>query len=339
MRRVRSVLPLVAALLVAVLVSPFAPIVEAKGPPPHAGKPPCRPAKSCETAPTTTLAAPAAPASSTTTTTTSTTTTTAAPTTTTTLAPVAAPTATALWHANADGDVDEGDGTLFWNKDITSGNMARLSIGSDPTGRYGKVYRAHLSAAEIDSGENRAEFAQALLGDGSTKLRLGVDGTRNVWFGWRSLFGGDILVDPDHDNDGNYMQIKGDSSCGGPAIGLTIKYGHLTLRSEQYLEATDGIAWNGPSMSSLLDGRWHSFTLHVQFAKDSSGYLEVWLDGAPQTMTNGATRIYFPTLCPNDSYAYPKMGVYGMDEGIGNGPDHWIESPRIGSTYESVVPR
>jgi hypothetical protein len=47
---------------------------------------------------------------------------------------VAAPTETALWHANADVDVDAGDHTLFWKKAVTSGNTARLSIVNDPAG-------------------------------------------------------------------------------------------------------------------------------------------------------------------------------------------------------------
>ena len=50
------------------------------------------------------------------------------------------------------------------------------------------------------------------------------------------------------------MQLKGDSSCGGPAVGLTIKYGRLTLRSERYLTATDGVAWRGPHRDQLLVG-------------------------------------------------------------------------------------
>jgi hypothetical protein len=280
----------------------------------------------------------------------STTTTTVAPTTTTTLAPTTttvapttttvAPTATTtspLWHADADRDVDRGDSTLFWKKE--SHDDSRLIMVDDPLGRFGKVYRANLTATDVNSGNNRSEFAQALLGDGSTKLKLANPGTTNIWFGWRSLFGRDVLVDPDHSNDGNYMQLKGDSSCGGPAIGMTVKEGRLTLRSELYLPGTDGVAWNGPAMSSVLDNRWHDFLLHVNFAKDSTGYLEVWLDGQAQVMTNGSTRISFPTVCPNDTYVYPKLGVYGMDEGIGAGPVHWIESPRIGTTAASAAPR
>jgi len=341
MRRVLSVLTLVAALLVAVLVSPSAPIVEAKGPPPHAGKPPCRPAKSCETALTS--------SPTTTTTVASTTTTTVAPTTTTTVAPTTTTTVVsttsygqALWHADADADIDSGSNTRFMDKETGSLPADRLSIVDDPLGRYGKVYRAHLTAADVNAGHNRAEWNEALLGDGDTALNLwGEDApaTTDLFIGWRSLFGNDVVVDSSHSNDGNYLQLKGDSSCGGPAIGMTIKSGRLTMRSEQYLTATDGVAWNGPAMSSLLDNRWHDFVMRVGFAKDNTGYLEVWLDGAPQTMVNGLTRIHFPTVCPNDSEVFPKWGVYGMDEGTGAGPAHWLESPRIGTDYTAVVPR
>ena len=56
-------------------------------------------------------------------------------------------------------------------------------------------------------------------------------------------------------------------------------------------------------------------------------------------MTNGGYRINFPTVCPDDQQVYPKFGVYGMDEGIGAGPAHWVESPRIATTAASAVPR
>jgi hypothetical protein len=251
-------------------------------------------------------------------------------------------TGTTVWHADADRDSDAGSRTLFWKKE--SSTTSRLGIVDDPTGQFGKVYRAYLTPNDITSDANRAEFSQALLGDGDTKLRLANDvtprgSTQNIWFGWRSLFGSDLVIADGHSNDGNYMQLKGDSSCGGPAIGMTVKYGRLTLRSERYLTEYRNIAWNGPKMSTLL-GSWHSFVLHVQFSKDASiGYLEVWLDGSRQTMSNGQTRIYFPTVCPDDTYVYPKLGVYGMDVAVGAGPVHWIESPRIGTSYESAAPR
>jgi hypothetical protein len=268
-------------------------------------------------------------------------------TTTTTIAPTTTATTgskTPMWHADADTDFDFGDNTLYLDKQVDSGVMSRLSIVNDPKGLHGKVYKASLLADEINDGENRAEFSEALMGDADTELELGVDSsaagsTKEIYFGWKSLFGGDVAIDEGSSNDGNYLQLKGDSSCGGPAIGMTIKYGRLTLRSEKYLTEYDGRAWNGPLFSSLMNMQYHSFVLHVRFSKDASeGFLEVWLDGVRQTMSNGKDRIHFPTMCPNDTFVYPKLGVYGMDVGIGAGPSHWFESPRIGATFESVRP-
>lgn len=250
----------------------------------------------------------------------------------------------ALWHADADRDVDLGDRTRFFRKHVSSEQWDRLAIVDDPTGRFGRVYQAGLTPQDIRRGDDRAELAGALLGDGSTELRLAVDDTpegptRDVWLGWRSLFGRDVVVDEDHPNDGNYMQLKGSSDCGGPTIGLTIKAGRLTLRSERFLEVTGGVAWEGPPMAEVLDGAWHAFVLHVRFAADGTGELEVFLDGRHQVMTNGRTRIRFPTMCPEDRYVRPKFGVYSMDDATGVGPRHWIESPRIGTSYLAVVPR
>ena len=249
-----------------------------------------------------------------------------------------------FWHADADRDVDLGDRTNFFGKHVASERWDRLTIVDDPTGRFGRVYQAGLSPEDLEAGDDRAELVGARLGEGEAELLLGVDhtsqgSTRDVWIGWRSLFGRDVVVDEDHPNDGNYMQLKGDSDCGGPAIGLTIKSGRLTLRSERYLVATDGVAWKGPPMSELLDGSWHAFVLHVRFAKDGVGGLEVFLDGRRQLMTNGRMWIRFPTMCPRDRYVRPKFGVYSMDDGFGTGPRHWIESPRIGDSYQAVAPR
>ena len=242
-----------------------------------------------------------------------------------------------LWHADADRDNDMGSHTLFMDKNTDALPTSRLSIVPDPLGLYGKVYRAHLTAADIEAGQNRAEWNEALLGDGDTELNLwGVDapGTTDVFVGWRSMFGGDLAL-TGSSNDGNYLQWKGDSSCGGPAVGMTVRNNRLTVRT------IDGnhLAWNGPLMSSLMDGRWHDFVLRVNFSKTSTGFVEVWLDGEQQTMLNGMSRIYLPTVCPNDTKVFPKWGVYGMDHGVGAGPIHWLESPRIGTTYAAAAPR
>ena len=71
----------------------------------------------------------------------------------------------------------------------------------------------------------------------------------------------------------------------------------------------------------------------------NTGFVEAWLDGVTQTFVDGSRRYYVATMCPDDAYVYLKMGYYR-----GNHPEyppgtHWFESPRLGSTYNSVVPR
>jgi hypothetical protein len=248
----------------------------------------------------------------------------------------------ALWHANADTDTsaDNSTETNYWKKEVTSSIWSRLRIVNDPLGQYGKVYYANITAADIAAGNKRAEWRGAYNGSGGNadnqiKFAESQNLPQNLYMGWRSLFGPDLALN-NNENDGNFMQLKGDSSCGGPAVGITVRYNRLSIR------AIDGdyLAWDGPLMTTLMNNQWHSFVLHVNFSKDAStGYVELWLDGQPQTMANGQTRIYVPTVCPNDTHVFPKFGTYGMDVGKGVGPEHWVESPRIGTSYQSVVPR
>jgi len=44
------------------------------------------------------------------------------------------------------------------------------------------------------------------------------------------------------------------------------------------------------------------------------------------------------TLSSVTTKVFPKWGVYGMDEGIGDGPVHWLSDPRIGLSYSAVAP-
>lgn len=252
-------------------------------------------------------------------------------------------TATTLWHADADNDVDSGDKTLFMDKATDGLPTSRLSIVPDPNSQYGDVYKAQLFAADINDGEKRAEWNEAFLGDGETELNLwGEDGptTSNVYIGWRSMFGGDLFLSGGN-NEGNYLQWKGDSSCGGPAVGMTVSQNRLTLRTLDGDADKGGVErlWVGPLMTTMMDGQWHDFVMRVEFNKGSSGEIQLWLDGNLQLMANGTDTFHGPTVCPLDTKVFPKWGVYNMDVGIGQGPIHWVESPRIGVTYDGVVPR
>jgi hypothetical protein len=335
MRRVRLLLPLLAALLVAVLVSPWAPIVEAKGPPPHAGKPPCRPAKSCPSTTTTTTAAPAAVPTSIATTSTTTTSTTAPPTTTTsTTSTTVPPSGTWLWWGNADTDTagSEGSKCMGGEEDESSSN---LTIANDPAGLHGKVYRAETF------GTGRAEWANANRNcDGSTRLNLwGTNGpgSTDVYIGWRSYFNGNFALTGSA-NDGNVLQWKDDSTCGGPSVGMTIRNNRLSLRTiDGDPPGVEGL-WNDPALFASRMGDWTDFVMRVNFSTTSSGFIELWVDGVPQIMSDGTTRHEGPTVCSGATRVYPKFGIYSM-KSSGSNARHWLDDPRIGLSYAAVVPR
>lgn len=232
-----------------------------------------------------------------------------------------------LWHADADTI-----GENAW-KGQQEAYPDRLSVVDDPLGQFGKVYQAMMKDGDLYKDKARAEWYGSEVQEINDDMKLVLESPDNLWFGWRSMVSDGIFAPSNWSNAGNIMQIKGDSSCGGPALGLTFKYGRITLRSELY-----GILWNGPLVEDFT-GDWRDFVLHVNFSKDKNvGYVELWYQGVRQAFVDGTTTYKVATMCPNDEYLYLKMGIY-RDEEISGTDYHWVESPRIGESYESVIPR
>ena len=71
--------------------------------------------------------------------------------------------------------------------------------------------------------------------------------------------------------------------------------------------------WQGPVLQS---DRWYDLVYRVYLSRDSSkGYVEVWLDGVQQTLTNGQARIYGRTILMPETYL--KAGVYRSKDSTG----------------------
>jgi len=71
--------------------------------------------------------------------------------------------------------------------------------------------------------------------------------------------------------------------------------------------------WQGPTLQS---DRWYDLVYRVYLSRDSSkGFVEVWLDGVPQTLTNGQTRIYGRTILMPETYL--KAGIYRSKDSTG----------------------
>jgi hypothetical protein len=267
-----------------------------------------------------------------TTTTTTTSTTTTSSTTTTTV-----PAGTLYWHGNAEIDVDQGDDrTNCMDKEL-SGTGDTLTIVNDPFDSTNKVYKATII------GDGRAEWNEAYENcSGANPVDLwGPDSPPGdeIYIGWRSLYTGNYGLNGE-DNGGNILQWKG-RYCEGPAVGGTINNHHLSLRTLDGDPPGVPIAWLDEQ--SFLDrmGEWHDYVMRVNFSTTSSGYIELWIDGEPQLMSDGTFRHEGPTVDTNDcsqseTRVYPKWGVYSLPSS--SNAQHYLDDPKLGSTYAIVAP-
>ena len=88
--------------------------------------------------------------------------------------------------------------------------------------------------------------------------------------------------------------------------------------------------------SAPLQGdRWYDLVYRVNLSQDpSSGFVEVWLDGAQQSLANGQTRIYGQTI--QAAQTYLKAGVYRSTSSSGTSVvEH--DAIVVGTSYSAVT--
>jgi hypothetical protein len=127
-------------------------------------------------------------------------------------------------------------------------------------------------------------------------------------------------------------EIYGPPYGGSPTVGLDLESdsagrNHLKLDLDA---AHSGTPWVGPA----LDGRWHTLTLHVHFATDSSGFVQLWYDGVLQTFNGRANNVTFTSNNTQINYATLVSGVNwdGRDGNFVN-----IDSYRARNGYPGTV--
>jgi hypothetical protein len=263
------------------------------------------------------------------------TTTTTEPPTTTTVPPTTttAPAGTLYWHGNADTDVDYGtDKTACMDKEL-QGTSPSLTIVDDPAGLHGKVYRASVT------GDGRAEWNESYANcSGANPVDLWGPTSPpgdEVYIGWRSYYAGSYGL-TGSSNDGNVLQWKG-RQCAGPAVGGTLNDYRMSLRTLDGDPPGGEGYWMDPVSFGNRMGEWHDYVMRVNFSTTSAGFIELWVDGEPQVFSDGTTRHEGPTVggC-GETRIYPKWGVYSFPSN--SAPVHYLEDPKIGSTYAVVAP-
>ncbi len=85
----------------------------------------------------------------------------------------------------------------------------------------------------------------------------------------------------------------------------------------------------------LQSDRWYDLVYRVKLSQSSSaGFVEVWLDGVPQSLDNGQTRIYAQTLQTDATYL--KAGIYRSKSSSGTSVvEH--DAILVGTSYAAVA--
>jgi hypothetical protein len=187
------------------------------------------------------------------------------------------------------GDFETGDASQFENVQSAPG---RVTVGTSAPAPFEGSHRGRFEVRAGDSAAsgNRAEVTGPSFPEGSERwIRQAIyvpSGTATEG-GWR-------LVEQFHSNGG-----------GSPPLALFLESGaNPNFRLGHGDSST--FDWNGPTIQR---NRWYDVVLHVRLA--SNGFVEVYLNGRLQRLTNGQTRRYRATTDGNG--AYYKTGIYRDD--------------------------
>jgi Polysaccharide lyase len=90
--------------------------------------------------------------------------------------------------------------------------------------------------------------------------------------------------------------------------------------------------WNSAPLQS---DRWYDLVYRVNLSQDpGTGFIEVWLDGAQQSLDNGQTRIYGQTIQMPETYL--KAGIYRSKSSTGTSiVEH--DAIVVGTSYAAVT--
>ena len=110
-----------------------------------------------------------------------------------------------------------------------------------------------------------------------------------------------------------FMQIHGPPYNGSPTIGFGTSGEYMNF--ERNVSYSFDTAWQAP----LVRGVWQYFTMRVNLAADTTGFVELWLNGRQQVFlpNGGRRRLYMKTVepdqltgCELDPTLYRKKGMF-----------------------------
>jgi hypothetical protein len=171
--------------------------------------------------------------------------------------------------------------------------QATNRITGDASAREG----SHAGRFEVRPGDfvnsgNRAEVVHCLAGGGCVGEAAGTE----RWYGWSTLWPTDFNSAPTWQLFTQWHHV---GNSGSPPIELYVNGPTIYLRTSDAAGTGHVVHWMAP----LETGRWRNFLFGVRFANDTSGWVELWLDGK-QVLPRTAARTMI------DSGNIFKQGLY-----------------------------
>ncbi len=87
-------------------------------------------------------------------------------------------------------------------------------------------------------------------------------------------------------------------------------------------------------------GQWQDVVAHVKFSKSSSvGFVELWVNGQPVTLSNGSTRQYMNTINQDASGCGGWLPtLYDGSKGYWGWLTLYYDEAKVGTSYAAVAP-
>jgi hypothetical protein len=130
------------------------------------------------------------------------------------------------------------------------------------------------------------------------------------WIQWSTRFPASFPEVP-HTGWLVFFQMHGPPYVGSPTVGFGCSGNRINL--ERNITYDFDTPWSAP----LVRGTWQDFILHIGLAQDSTGFIELWLNGVQQVFANGHRRLYMRTVepdqnggCEIDPTVYLKKGMF-----------------------------
>lgn len=203
-----------------------------------------------------------------------------------------------------------------------------IEVVQDPVRAGENAVRLTTDPAVYDDGENpRTQLNGPVLFDEGDE----------AFVGWSTFIPTDAPEVPE-DVWTVFFEFHGEPFDGSPlpgTIGIDEQDGQQVLsfsRGEQY---DFDVPWTAP----LEKGRWIDFVMHVGFSQnEDAGFVELWMDGVPQTFTDGSTRLQQSTMMDGqDEGLFPILTNYSREDGIPGPYSVFHDNLRVAESYEIAV--